>query len=736
MGPNGTPLRMKTVSGRLLFCSILTANAVSQALAQHQEDHQTSSSAAVRLDTVVVTASPLGRTLYEQAQPVNILDGKELRLRLQPTIGDTLGQQAGISSSYFGPVSSRPVIRGLGDDRVQILSNGSTNLDVSNMSADHAVAVDPLTIDRIEVVRGPAALMYGPNSIGGVVNLIDSRIAEKPLELNALGAPIRGAMEGRYNSVDSGGSGSGMVKFGLGPMVLHLDGFRRNSSDLRIPKETHTPAGKQNAETPSVFGRLPNSASQSDGGAAGASAVWDEGFFGVSYSGFNSAYGAVAERGVLIDLKQRRWDARGSFIAPARGIKAINYKFSSTDYQHAELGEGEAQTFKTRGTTGRLELVHEKIGLLEGAIGYQMQFSNMSVESSDPAHALVPANKTKMHSIFLFEEIALEPLRYQFGARFDRTTVESSARSVHPIIPDPIDPLNPSVGVIDDTSEEDKPAASREFNAFSLSGGVVYDLNKQYSLALNTGFTQRPPTAVELFARGPHHATGTFEVGSASLGMERALTFDLSFRKKTGRVTGSVSVFYNQFSRFLAMLPTGRKIKDGEKLPEYSYGTTRARLYGAEAELVVHLLEPRLAEEKGNSSVDESARRIIQGLHLDLRTDYVRALDQSTDRSLPRITPLRTQAALVHDWNGLQSRFETQYVARQNLTAENETRTASYTLLNASVSYQFKAGPTNFEAYVRGTNLTNRDARVHTSFLKDVAPLPGRGVLVGLRADF
>jgi iron complex outermembrane receptor protein len=199
-----------------------------------------------------------------------------------------------------------------------------------------------------------------------------------------------------------------------------------------------------------------------------------------------------------------------------------------------------------------------------------------------------------------------------------------------------------------------------------------------------------------------------------------------------------VSVFYNQFSRFLAMLPTGRQIKDedGEELPEYSYGTTRARLYGAEAELVVHLLEPRLAEEKGSSSVDESARRIIQGLHLDLRTDYVRALDQNTDRSLPRITPLRTQAALVHDWNGLQSRFETQYVARQNLTAENETRTASYTLLNASVSYQFKAGPTNFEAYVRGTNLTNRDARVHTSFLKDVAPLPGRGVLVGLRADF
>ena len=715
MGPNGTPLRMKTVSGRLLFCSILTANAVSQALAQHQEDHQTSSSAAVRLDTVVVTASPMGRTLYEQAQPVNILDGKELRLRLQPTIGDTLGQQAGISSSYFGPVSSRPVIRGLGDDRVQILSNGSTNLDVSNVSADHAVAVDPLTIDRIEVVRGPAALMYGPNSIGGVVNLIDSRIAEKPLEPNALGAPIRGAMEGRYNSVDSGGSGSGMVKFGLGPMVLHLDGFRRNSSDLRIPKETHTQAGKQNAETPSVFGRLPNSASQSDGGAAGASAVWDEGFFGVSYSGFNSAYGAVAERGVLIDLKQRRWDARGSFIAPARGIKAINYKFSSTDYQHAELGEGEAQTFKTRGTTGRLELVHEKIGLLEGAVGYQMQLSNIAASSSDVEHLLMPTNKTKMHSIFLFEEIALDPLRYQFGARFDRTTVQA----------------------LENPERVEFTSRSKAFNGVSLSGGVVYDINKQYALALNTGFTQRPPTSTELFADGAHHATGTYERGYTGLGMERALTFDLSLRKKTGRVTGSMSVFLNKFSRFIALSPTGNDVDvDGEELPEYQYKATRARLYGAEAEVVIHLVEPRLADGKQGDAADDSSRKVMQGLHLDLRTDYVRALDQSTDRSLPRITPLRTQAALVHDWNGLQSRFETQYVARQNLTAENETRTASYTLLNASVSYQFKAGPTNFEAYVRGTNLTNRDARVHTSFLKDVAPLPGRGVLIGLRADF
>jgi iron complex outermembrane receptor protein len=727
---------MKSVPVSLRCSLLLTAGAFTQTAAFAEADPHASSSAAARLDTIVVTASPIGRTLYEQAQPVNILDGSELRLRLAPTLGETLGQQAGISSSYFGPVSSRPVIRGLADDRVQILSNGNTNLDLSNVSADHAVAVDPLTIDRIEVVRGPAALMYGPNSIGGVVNLIDNRIAEKPLEPNTLGTPLRGAFSGRYDSVDSSGAGSGMVKFGLGPMIFHLDGFRRNSSDLRIPKETHTAAEKIKDPDNSVSGRLPNSASRSDGGAGGASAVWDDGFFGLSYSGFNSTYGAVRERGVLIDLRQRRWDARGSFLAPVKGIKAINYKLSSTDYQHQEAGDGEFQLFKSRGTMGRLEVVHEKVGLLEGAIGYQMQLSDMSVNSADPGHVLLPESKNRMHSLFLFEEIALDPIRYQFGARFDRSVIQSGDRSYHGLSGTP-----PDLAVDDGISVE-APSRSREFNAFSLSAGAVYDINKQFAIALNTGFTQRPPTAAELFSNGPHHATGTYEQGDPNLGLERALTFDLSLRKKTGRVTGSASVFFNHFNRFIALAPTGNRVDVDEDptseefLDQYQFRATRANLYGAEAELVFHLLEPTVEEPKGGAANAANPQKILQGLHLDFRTDYVRAQDQTTGRSLPRITPLRVQAALVHDWHGLQSRVETQHVARQNRTAEKEERTAGYMLLNASVSYQFKAGPSNLEFYVRGTNLTDRDARLHTSFLKEVAPLPGRGVQVGVRADF
>jgi iron complex outermembrane receptor protein len=697
-----------------------------RASASHAHDHGPFAHAPLELETVVVTAGPLGRTAEELAQPVSILQSTQLRLQMQPTLGDTLSQQVGVNSSAFGPVSSRPIIRGLGEDRIQILSNGSPNIDASSISADHAIAIDPLSIDRVEIVRGPAALLYGPNGIGGVVNLIDGRIAEKALSADWRKPVLRGAFDGRYTSADAGGAGSSAMKFGLGPIVFHLDGFKRSSSDLRIPGETHTAAGRARSENPSVSGRLPNSASRSDGGGAGGSIAWDEGFFGLSYSGFNTRYGAVAERDVTIDLRQRRWDSRGAFQNPLPGIKALNYKFSSTDYEHLELEPDGEQAFKTRGYTGRLELVHEPWGLLEGALGYQLQASRFRSNSTDLEHLLLPGYNAVTHSAFLFEEIAVNSLRYQFGARIDQSTAESQ-----------------TVAGLDKFAQ----SRSRDFTTMSLSGGVVYDFSKDYALAFNTGLTQRPPTAVELFSNGVHHATGTYELGDPNLSHEQALTLDLSIRRKTGRITGSLGVFFNHFDNFIGMFPTGEthgaddhagEAGEEEALPEYQFRATRAQLYGAEAELVFHLIEPRNLTAPKNRP-EQSATTVSNnplGLHLDLKADYVRARDAQTGRSLPRIPPLRLQTALVHDWNRLQSRLETQWVKRQGWTAPNEEATAGYVLLNASLAYCLSQGPTNWEIYVRGTNLTDRDARVHTSFVKDVAPLAGRAVLLGMRMDF
>ncbi|MEY5026346.1 MAG: hypothetical protein RLZZ244_1874 [Verrucomicrobiota bacterium] len=674
------------------------------------------SSAAVQMEAVVVTAGPLKRSLFEQTQPVNLVEGQELRLRLQPTLGETLSQQAGITSSYYGPGSSRPIIRGLGDDRVQILSNGSPNIDVSNLSADHAVAIDPLTIERVEIIRGPATLLYGPQSIGGVVNVTDSRIASRPLEPNALGKPLRGALEGRYNSGDNSGAGSGVVKFGLGPVILHLDGFRRNATDLRIPGESHTPFAKENAETPSAQKRLPNSASSSDGGALGASTVWDEGFFGISYSGFNTRYGAVGERDVQIDMRQRRWDARGAFRNPFSGIKSLDYKFSATQYRHRELKNALAENdFDSSGYNGRLELSHEKWGPLEGALGYQTQSVNVDSTSEHLDHLLLPPIRSRTHSFFFLEEIAANPLTYQFGGRVDLAGHDA-------------DPMQGSAFL---------DSQSRNYAAWSTSAGVVYEFVKNYALAFNAALTQRPPTGAELFSNGAHHATGTFEIGNPGLGLERALSLDLSLRKKKGRVTGSAGVFYNRFSQFIGLFPTGNDVSvDGEDMAEYRFRTTRAQFWGAEAEIVFHLLERHSHSEKGHAKPNCPDPEVFQGLHLDLRSDYVRSRDENTGRSLPRIPSFRSQAALVYDWQNFQSRLETQYVARQNRTADNERSTAGYYLLNAMVSYRIPRGPSNWDVYLRATNLTNQEARMHTSFLKEVAPLQGRSLTAGVRMDF
>ena len=577
------------------------------------------SSAAVQMETVVITAGPLQRSLFEQTQPVNIVEGQELRLRLQPTLGETLSQQAGVSSTYYGPASSRPVIRGLSDDRVQLLSNGSPNIDVSNLSADHAVALDPLTVEKVEVIRGPATLLYGPQSIGGVVNVTDSRIASKPLETNGLGQPIRGALEGRYNSADSSGSGSGLIKFGLGPMVIHLDGFRRNSTDLRIPGETHTPYGQANAGTPSERKRLPNSSSSSDGGALGASTVWDDGFFGISYSGFNTNYGAVAERDVRIDMQQRRWDSRGAFRNPFAGVKAIEYKLSATDYSHRELKDSVAENdFQSTGYSGRLELTHEKWGPLEGAFGYQAQIINLDSGSTEPDHLLLPPIRSRTHSFFVLEELKTGPVTYQLGGRVDLTGYET-------------EPVAGSAFL---------GSQARNYAAWSTSAGVVYEFVQNYALALNTALTQRPPTGAELFSNGAHHATGTFEIGNPNLGLERALSLDLSLRKKAGRVTASTSLFFNRFSEYIGFFPTGNTVSvDGEDMAEYRFRTTRAQFWGAEAEIVFHLIERHSHSEKGDPKPNCPQPEVFQGLHLDLRSDYVRSRDESTGRSLPRIPP-------------------------------------------------------------------------------------------------
>ncbi|HWL53592.1 MAG TPA: TonB-dependent receptor [Chthoniobacteraceae bacterium] len=673
------------------------------------------------LDEVVVTAAPLERTLFEQAQPVTVLSGKELQLRLQPTLGETLGQQPGVSSTYFGPGASRPVIRGLSDDRIRILNNGVTALDVSNVSPDHAVTLDPLTIEKVEIVRGPATLLYGPNSVGGVVNVIDNRIPDERIEPGLLDLPVRGVLESRFNSVDEERSASGLVEFGLGPVVFHLDGFKRKTEDVRIPgfarserlrrREPLEPGEKEPRNV------LPNSFTESEGGSAGASYIWERGYFGLAYSGYNSNYGTVAEPDVTIDLHQRRWDGRGAFFTPLPGIKAIRYQLTHSDYRHTEFeGEQTGTLFRIRGFDGRFELAHEKVGPFEGVIGYQTEHSDFSALGEE---AFLPPTETHRHAAFLFEEIAVDAFRYQFGIRYDYTDVASSSNALF------------------------GPGDTRDFHSLSGSAGVVWTPVEAYALAFNVAYTQRAPTYVELFADGPHIATDSFEIGDRSLGLERSLGFDLTLRKQTGFVTGSASLFYNRFNDFIALSPTGAEWvgEPGEPgLPIYEFSATDADFFGGEVETIFHLITPTLETTEGLNREEtlsgSTEMGSYHGLNLELRADYVHTRDRRTGRSLPRIPPFRATGALAYQYKSFGARLEAQYSARQNRTADYELPTDSYLLLNASLTYRWQAGPATIDLYLRGTNLTDEEARLHTSFLKEIAPLPGRSILVGLRTEF
>ncbi len=690
---------MKPISHSVIQAVSLIAAIVPVAIAQE-------SATATALDEMVVTSSAFDLTLLQQVQPTTVLTGENLLLKMQPTLGETLNNEPGVSSTWFGPGASRPVIRGLGEDRVRVLQNGTSVIDVSNVSPDHAVATDPLSIRAVEVVRGPATLLYGPNTIGGLVNVIDDRIPQERFT----GTYPTGKFETRVGSVDELFSQSGALTWGAGPIVFHLDGFNSATDDLDIPGYARSePLRNADPVTPEPRDTLPNSATESTGAGLGGSYVWDKGYLGFSYSGVDSDYGTVAEPDVTIGLHQRRWDMRGAVYTPQPWIKEINYKLGYSDYDHTEFEGSTAGTrFLIDGYDGRVELLHEKTGLLEGAFGVESQGSDFSALGEE---AFVPPVETAVNSAFIFEEIPLDQVRLQFGARYDHQTNETAS--------------NAAFG----------PGIDREFDAFSTAAGIVYNPVEDYAIALSFAYTQRPPTYVELFADGPHVATGTFEVGDPDLDTEDSLSVDLSLRKKSGRVTGSVSGFYYRFNDFISLQRTGQ-LDPVDSLPVYDYRPIGATFYGGEIETTFHLLEPITVAPETDSKSPAVTPASDHRLDLILGADYVHAEDRSTGDPVPRIPPFRTRAALGYSQGPFDARLEGLYAASQHRHAEYELPTDGYFLVNASISCDLQLGGVDTTIYLKGSNLANEEARQSTSFLKDIAPMPGRGVVLGLRAEF
>ncbi len=663
-------------------------------------------SQAVELAPQLITANPLGNSTL--AAPSTVLEGDELTLQQKGSLGQTLNNQPGIASTWFGPGASRPVIRGLDGDRIRILRNGVGALDASSLSYDHAVPLDPATVERIEIVRGPAALLYGGNAIGGVVNSFDNRIPTSPID------GIHGAGELRYGGADTTRSSAGKLEAGDGRFALHVDANSRQFNDLRIPGYARS-SKVRDADAPGSRHKLDNSDGRQDGGAVGGAYHWEHGYTGLSYSRYDSNYGSVAEPGVRLDMQQDHYGFASELRDLDGPFSSLKFDAGYTDYQHRELESGEVHTtFKNKGYEARVEARHQPLGPVEGVIGAQLSRNEFSALGEE---AFVPQTDTNSVALFMLEQWqASERLALSLGGRLEHTRVDPDSQG----------------------SERFAHADSASsFTAASLSSGAVYELTPIWSLAATLGYTERAPTFYELYANGAHVATGTYEVGDPDLGKEKAISSDLALRFDNGVHKGGVGFFYSHFRNYIGLLASGN-MREGHDhdhgdadhdhdhdhdhaadVPEYLYKGVRARFYGIEAQDRWQLAENHLGS-----------------FALELSGDYTRAKNLDSGEDLPRIAPLRLNSGLLWELDRWQARVDVQHASAQHRKPANETSTDGYTTLGASLGYRFDVGQSQWLAFVRGENLTDQTVRYASSILRDIAPAPGRSVEVGLRTTF
>jgi iron complex outermembrane recepter protein len=645
---------------------------------------------SVDAGNIPVTGNPLGVSSDELVVPVSVLNGRELSLRREGTLGETLNGIPGVTATQFGPNASRPVIRSLDAERVRIMQNGVGVLDASSLSFDHAVGIDPLIIEQIDVVRGPAALLYGGSAIGGVVNAIDHRIPKEQLD------GMTGRAEMRFGGPDSTRNGAAVVDIGNGQFAIHADVYTRKTSDLDIPGFAVSSRKNRADGTPRENrGKLVNSSAEGEGGALGAALTFDNGYIGASFSTLNNNYGTVADEAVRIDMKSDRWDVASEFSELGSFIHRVKFRLAHTDYQHQELEDGAVgTTFKNRGLEGSFEAGHRNIGNLNGVIGYQ--FSNTNFEALGD-EAFVPNVNTQTQAVYVYEELALggskeAPHKLTFGGRLGHTQVDSK------------DSATFGVG------------QNNSFNPNSFALGGLYSINEHWSVTGNLSHNERAPSYFELYANGAHVATGQFEVGNPNFNKERSNGIDAQLRWKDAKNSFSIGAYYTRFSNFIGLFNTGVdiEVEPGEFLPEAQFAAVPATFKGLEA---------------------EGKFGLTDYLDLTVRGDYVHARDERNNDYLPRISPLRIGTGLQYRLNGFSARLEVLRAFKQNNTADNELETDGYTNVTAMLAYKL---PTKFnvELFAKANNLLDDEIREHASFLKDIAPAGERSLLIGARADF
>jgi iron complex outermembrane receptor protein len=652
------------------------------------------------IEEIRVVATPLEQSVAEIAQSVTVIGGDDLRRAQSTNLGETLAGQLGMSASSFGAGASRPIIRGLAGARVKMMEDGIDSLDVSTVSVDHAVSVDPLVAEQIEIFRGPTTLLYGSGAVGGIVNTVTNRIPESaPADGFDAGFELRG------DTVADDRTGAFRLDGGGDAFAWHVDALRRESGDYEIPGEAelhHPGEEEEEEEEEHAFGILENSAVETSSAAFGGSWLGDDAFFGVSVSGFETLYGIPGhhheeeaplpgeeeeEEHVRVDLDQTRFDIKGGWSNISGALDAINLRIGVNDYEHRELEGAEIGTlFENQAYEGRLEFLHAPWGEWDGAFGVQFGEREFSAIGEE---AFIPPVDTTTLGVFMLEERGFDDWTLSIGGRLEDQEHRPSDGSPN----------------VSDT-------------AASLSLAAIRTLAGDYALALHVAVAERLPVAEELYANGPHLASQTFEIGDPALGTETSRHMDIGLRKTGGTLTWTVTAFYTSFADFIYLRDTGTADAESE-LTIFQYAQEDAEIMGLEAELFAPIAQIGSGE-----------------LDLRLYADTVRGeLDSGED--LPRLPPLRVGARLQYHDEGLILGLESAWYDDQEDTAPFEEATSGYTMVNADLSWTLpRASGPEISLFLKGANLLDEDARRHTSLVKDLAPLPGRNFVAGLRATF
>ena len=706
----------------------------------------------VELEAVIVTA-PLQKKASETVVPVTVLEGDELTLKMGHSIGEILKQEQGITSQSFGPGVGTPVIRGQSGSRVRVLANGIGSNDVSQLSPDHATSIEPSMVERIEVLRGPATLLYGSGAIGGVVNIIDNRI---PTHLYS--KPLNADFDQSYDSAFNESSSALKTEGSKGHWAYHLDGLFRDRGDMAIGGAAiDTPKAQALDPTLTVVnnphGVIPNTFAETTNGSAGGSYIGDGGFAGVSFNQLHNNYGIAPDGGFTngyadpntrIDIRQKKYDFKSEVNHPFSFADKISMRMGYTDYYHTELDGGvpgipfgPGTAFSNKTYEGRLELAHKAIGPFKGTVGFQaissqfaaFNFPAGGVPTVDlpttpmPVTNTVPATQSNSFGLFGLESFNAGPVTYQLGARVEETSLNPALTGSY------IAPFGTTV------------ASSYSYTPVSASASALWKLDKINSLNMAVTRSQRAPQVQELFSNGYHDATRSYELGDPGLQMETSYNLDLGYKFKTDWMRAELDLFNNWANNYIYQQRTGDfvppgftptsgdlpltnaacqlKSPNGACTPVTGSRQADAIFRGYESKLVFPVMENRYG--------------IVD---LTLFSDYTRgAFVNGGD--VPRMPPLRFGFQWDYSKQQWSGNLRFTRAQSQDHSGANDTTTAGYYLLTVGGEYQIKDfHDTKVTLFLKGNNLLNENIRNSVSYLRNFSPEPGRGVQVGIHISY